>query len=111
MLLEALIAVLIFSMGILAVAGLQTVMLKNTSDANYRAQASHVVQSRLSQILTNPMATHTATNETVASLPGGELTITEPTVGRLNFVVTWQAPGQDEHSYTANASVNFNFTQ
>ena len=40
-LLESLIAILIFSMGILALVGLQAAMISNTSNAKYRADASY----------------------------------------------------------------------
>ena len=49
-LLEALIAVLIFSFGLLALAGLQTVMIKNTDDAKYRAEATFIAQQKLGEI-------------------------------------------------------------
>jgi type IV pilus assembly protein PilV len=40
MLIEALVGILIFSIGILAVMGLQAVSIKNTIDAQYRTEAS-----------------------------------------------------------------------
>ena len=39
MLLEALIAILIFSLGVLALVGLQTVSIRQSSEAGYRAEA------------------------------------------------------------------------
>ncbi len=39
MLLEALIAILIFSLGVLALVGLQTVSIRQSSEAKYRAEA------------------------------------------------------------------------
>ncbi|HLD10157.1 MAG TPA: prepilin-type cleavage/methylation domain-containing protein, partial [Methylophilaceae bacterium] len=45
--LESLIAILIFSMGILALVGLQAAMIKSTSDSKYRAEASFIAQQRL----------------------------------------------------------------
>lgn len=40
MLIEALIGILIFSIGILALIGMQAVAMKNTNDARYRSEAS-----------------------------------------------------------------------
>jgi type IV pilus assembly protein PilV len=40
MLIEALIGILIFSIGILALIGMQAVAIKNTTDARYRSEAS-----------------------------------------------------------------------
>jgi type IV pilus assembly protein PilV len=45
-LLESLIAMLIFSMGILALVGLQAAMVSNTSDAKYRSVASYLAQQK-----------------------------------------------------------------
>lgn len=50
MLLEALIAILIFSMGILAVIGMQAAAIRNSSDAKYRADASYLANSILGQM-------------------------------------------------------------
>lgn len=49
-LLEALIAVLIFSMGIIALMGLQAVSIKNSIDAHYRAEAAYLANQIISQM-------------------------------------------------------------
>lgn len=110
-LLEALIAILIFSFGILAITGLQAAMMKNTADATYRAEAAYVVQQRLGQILINPLALSGSTYE-VPTLPNGTITVRPISAGRLQFVVQWKAAHQDEaaagdelHTYEATTSV------
>lgn len=50
-LLEALIAILIFSMGILAIVGLQAAAVKNAGDAKYRSDASLLVNQLVGQML------------------------------------------------------------
>jgi len=50
MLLEALIAILIFSMGILALVGLQAVSIKNTAEAKYRADAAFLANQIIGQM-------------------------------------------------------------
>lgn len=50
MILEALIAILIFSMGILAIVGMQAASIKNAGDAKYRADASYLANQIISQI-------------------------------------------------------------
>lgn len=50
MLLEALIAILIFSMGILAIVGLQAASIKNSADAKYRTDASFLTNQVISQM-------------------------------------------------------------
>lgn len=49
-LIEALLGILIFSIGILALIGMQSVAVKNTTDARYRAEAAYLANSILSQI-------------------------------------------------------------
>jgi type IV pilus assembly protein PilV len=105
-LLEALIAILIFSMGILAIAGLQTAMSKNTTEANYRSVAAQIVQKELSELMVNPTAAR-AKDIPVAELPNGNLVMTQPATGRVNFLVVWQVPGKDARQYVANASINY----
>jgi type IV pilus assembly protein PilV len=50
MLLEALIGILIFSIGILAVVGLQAASVKNQADAKYRADASYFANQIIGQM-------------------------------------------------------------
>ena len=50
MLLEALIGILIFSIGILAVVGLQAASIKNQTDAKYRADASYFANQIIGQM-------------------------------------------------------------
>jgi type IV pilus assembly protein PilV len=49
-LIEALLGILIFSIGILALIGMQSVAVKNTIDARYRTEAAYLANSILSQI-------------------------------------------------------------
>ena len=53
MLLEALIAILIFSIGILAVVGLQAVSIKNVTDSKHRTEAAFLANKLLSQMWTD----------------------------------------------------------
>jgi type IV pilus assembly protein PilV len=49
-LLEGLIAVLIFSIGVLGIVGLQAAMVKGSSDSKYRIEAGNVAQQRIAQM-------------------------------------------------------------
>lgn len=49
-LLEALVAILIFSMGVLALVSLQAVSIKNSIDAKYRADASYLANQIIAQM-------------------------------------------------------------
>lgn len=110
-LLEALIAILIFSMGILAVVGLQAAMLKNTSDSKYRADASYIAQQRVGQIWVDQgNLSAYAENDTDISdlLPNGTRTTIRDAVNPNQFTVTvrWQQPGTDaQHTFTTIARI------
>lgn len=104
-LLEALIAVLIFSFGILAISGLQGAMMKNTADATYRSEAAYVVQQQLGLMLSNPVGLGGNNKMLVTSLPSGELTTHLLSDSRFQFVVTWQVPGETQHKYEAVTSI------
>ena len=53
MLIEALVAILIFSIGILAVVGMQAAAIKDVTAAKYRSEAAFLVQELLSQMWTD----------------------------------------------------------
>lgn len=96
-LLEVLIAILIFSFGVLAIVGLQASMIKNTSGSKYRADASYIAQKTIGLIWSDPtnLSTYVASNTDISSsLPGGLLTVTQPTVGHFQVTVGWTAPGE-----------------
>lgn len=50
MLLEALIGLLIFSIGILAMIGMQAISIKNSASATYRSEASYLANQIISQM-------------------------------------------------------------
>lgn len=110
-LLESLIAILIFSMGILALVGLQTAMVKNTSDAKYRSEATFVAQQKLGEIWTNSknlagLADYAVVDENIsAQLPDGKRTVTVSPERVVTVMVTWQLPGEVLHNYTTNARI------
>lgn len=112
-LIEALIALLIFSMGILALVGLQAAMLKNTSDSKYRADASFLAQESIGQGWANTSDTVGIGNvanitcnagdpcaDVSNILPNGTRTVTVAARGLVTVTVRWQVPGGDPHSYT-----------
>src|SRR5258708_6419255 len=53
MLLEALVAILIFSVGIIAVMGMQAVSISQVSQSKYRADASYLAQQVIGQMWTD----------------------------------------------------------
>lgn len=126
-LLEALIAILIFSMGVIALVGMQAAMINNTSGSKYRADASFLVQQRLGEIWADP--THLSNfsepsaspTDISALIPNGQRTTTimltpavsptppGPPTGQVRVTVTWQAPGDASvHTESAEARVVVN---
>jgi type IV pilus assembly protein PilV len=60
MLIEALIAILIFSIGILAVVGMQGVAIKNVTESKYRSEAAFLANELISVMWTDAGALTTA---------------------------------------------------
>jgi type IV pilus assembly protein PilV len=56
-LLEALIAILIFSFGILGIVGLQAKAIRFTNDAEYRAEATYLANSLISEMWADDFST------------------------------------------------------
>ena len=108
-LLEALIAVLLFSMGVLALVGLQAAMVKNTSDSKYRAEASFIAQQRIGLIWSDPANAsnylETAGTDISDLLPSGVRTVTNPATDQYVVTITWQQPGQPQHRFTTVATI------
>lgn len=98
-LLEALIAILIFSLAVLALVGLQAAMVRNAGDAKYRADASFIAQERIGEMWADPAnitsGTYVVTNADISRLlPGGRLTVTTPVNGQFTVTVGWTGPGE-----------------
>ncbi len=108
-LIESLIAVLIFSIGVLALAGLQSAMIKSTDDAKYRAEATFIAQQKIGDIWANTqnkasLADYIQT-ESIAQLPNGAREVAISAERVVTVTVTWQLPGRQQHAYSANARV------
>lgn len=107
-LLESLIAILIFSLGVLGIVGLQSSMIKSTSDAKYRSEASYIAQQAIGQMWADPDTPPGDLGEAVdisALLPNGTRTIVALAGGRYVVTVRWQIPGEAAHNFTTIASV------
>ena len=94
---EAMIAILLFSLGVLAIVGLQAAMIKNVDDAKYRTEASYIAQKRIGMMWSDPtnIASYLETNTNISpSLPQGTRTVAAgATTGSYQITVTWQQPG------------------
>lgn len=109
-LLEALVAILLFSMGVLALVGLQAAMIKNTSDAKYRSEASFIAQQRIGMLWADPdnaagYVELSPGTDISDRLPNGKRIVTNPSPGQFVLTVTWQQPGQAQHNFTTTATI------
>lgn len=105
-LLESLIALLIFSMGILALVGLQATMVKHTASAQYRSLASYIVQQKLGELWADPSHIVAVTDQALDDLPNGLYSISSPSAGEVNIVVSWRAPDEStRHNVSTYARI------
>lgn len=131
-LIEALLAVLIFSLGILALVGLQATSVKQSADAKYRSEAALLVNEIIGQMWVSDRTT--AVLEANFESPGGAAyanwharvggilpgvgaaansptapTITIDPAGIATVTVFWNAPnepaGTPVHQYVAVAQI------
>jgi type IV pilus assembly protein PilV len=110
-LIEAMIAILIFSMGVLAIVGLQATMIKNTADSKSRADASYIAQKRIGEMWSDPVSLANgqfleAATDISALLPSGTRTVTQPVPGQYTVTITWREPGdQAQHKFTTTTRI------
>jgi type IV pilus assembly protein PilV len=109
-LLEALIAVLIFSIGILAIVGMQAMAVRVTTDAKYRADASFLASQALGRVWSDPgnIASYAESDTPIASLPNGTRTVVIDN-DRVTVTIRWQPPGDPaQHQFAVSGYVNGN---
>lgn len=120
MLLEALIGILIFSVGVLGLVGLQAAMTKAQTSTKFRADAAYLASelvgtmwgdvAKLSEYQTANCQSNTrcqAWSSKVASmLPNGASTVTVAS-GVVTITITWTPPNEETHRFeTATAVVS-----
>lgn len=117
--LETMVAILIFSLAVLALVGLQASMIKNTSDAKYRADASFLAQNKIAERWGDSTKLAAGESGVTNELPGGRFSVSIPVNGQFTVRVGWTLPGEAvpandttapcfmrvAHCYTAFASV------
>ena len=125
-LLEALIGILIFSIGILALVGMQAPAIKHMSDAKYRSDAAFFANELIGQMWVNrgslgsyayagsgtpPAAIVNWVTSIQNALPGVNSPATLPIIEVAGTTVTvrvrWKLPGgSDVHSHITMAYIN-----
>ncbi len=123
-LLEALIAILLFSFGVLALVGLQANMSKNVSHSKIRSEASFLANQLIgtmwndqpnlaSYAVTSSGCTTTSnTNCTkwysavTQTLPNGNARVTITNTTEVDITLNWQLPGESPSSFQIGASIS-----
>jgi type IV pilus assembly protein PilV len=128
-LLEAMLGILLFSVGILAVVGIQAMAVRNVAESKYRMDASFLANQLIGEMWANrtnmasynfvggtpPSILNTWIARVGAELPG--TTANPPTVNITGTTVTitiyWQAPEEAHlnppplaHQHVVNASID-----
>jgi type IV pilus assembly protein PilV len=95
-LVEAMVAILLFSVGVLAIAGLQASMLQNTADTKYRTEASYIAQQVVGQMWVAPVMADlvSADVDITSQLPGGHMSVVGIAANQFTITVGWTAPGE-----------------
>lgn len=107
-LIESMVALVIFSMGVLALVGLQSAMIKNSSDNRYRAEAQLIAQTHIANMMAYGgdaanYITQVDRDKISTQLPNGTLTFSALTNTMVTVTVGWQVPGGSRHQVNASS--------
>lgn len=96
-LIEGLIAVLIFSMGILGIVALQGNTVRMTTDAKNRMDASFLANNLIARMWVDQanLAAYTGTDVPVGELPNGQRTV-KINGDEVTITYSWRLPGASE---------------
>jgi len=117
-LVEVLVAILLFALGILALVGLQGALTRAQTDAKIRTDASYLASelaatmwgdiSNISAYDGTGCASHTLCkswqDKVARSLPSGAGAVTVAS-SDVQVTVTWQLPGGDTHTYVTHTTI------
>lgn len=121
-LIEAMVAILLFTIGVLALVGLQSAMTRNQTEAKFRGDASFLANevvgtmwgdaANIANYATGNCASYARCNELKTKverlMPGGALTITLGTgaaAGAVTVTVNWTTPNDGTHNYTTSTVI------
>ena len=129
MLIEALIGILIFSIGILALIGMQATAVKNTTDGRYRIEAALLANQVIGQMWvdqanlakydkddgSNYGPRNSWRDNVARMLPGIDVAANtlvptidfDPTINEVTVIIQWKAPGTaDVHRFQMINRIN-----
>jgi len=128
-LIEALIALLLFSLSVLGLVGLQASMARASASAKYRAEAAYLATDLVGRMWVDAanLAQYRDNCDTYvackqwkdkldATLPSGTYSLsicTDATacptqIGRVTLTISWTTPQEGSHSFSTTTSINRN---
>jgi type IV pilus assembly protein PilV len=122
-LIEALIAILIFSLATLGLLGLEASMMRAQGSAKYRADAAYLASDLIGTIWsdTRNIASYDDAScagyerckrwldRMAAALPGAAASASvNTTSGAFTLTIRWQVPNEGPHSFSTATSINAN---
>jgi type IV pilus assembly protein PilV len=119
MLLEVLVAMLIFAIGVLGMVGLQAAMTKAQTGSQFRADAAFLAQRLIGTMWgdVNNLGSYNGANcagyarcsewlnEVAAALPGGTATINTSAQPDVSITIQWTPPNEEQRSYNTTSAV------
>lgn len=119
---EAMVAVLLFTIGVLALVGLQSAMTRNQTDAKLRGDASYLANeivgtmwgdaANISSYATANCAAYARCNDWKGKverlMPNGSVTVTlgsGASAGAVTVTINWTTPGEGAHNYTMSTVI------
>jgi type IV pilus assembly protein PilV len=122
MLIEALVALLIFSFGVLGIVGLQASMTKAQTQSKMRADASLLAQQLIGAMwsdTTNLASYATASctgyarcndwrTRVASALPNAVPAITLLSATDVQITIQWTPPNEQQHTYTTTSAIAVN---
>jgi len=121
-LIEAMVAVLLFTVGVLALVGLQSAMTRNQTDAKLRGDASYLASeivgtmwgdaANVGNYATANCAAYARCNDWKSkverSMPGGSVAVVlgvGAAVGTVTITINWTTPNEGAHNYTTSTVI------
>jgi type IV pilus assembly protein PilV len=119
MLIEALVALLIFAFGVLGVVGLQASMTKAQTQSKFRADASQLAQQLIGTMWSdmpnranyasascgaNPRCSEWTTR-VASALPNGAAAIDVSALPTVGISITWTPPNEQQHRYITSSVI------
>ena len=123
MLIEALVALLIFAFGVLGIVGLQASMTKAQTQAKSRADASLLAQQLIGSMWTDTAANrvryaaascaaYPRCNDWAVrvgtALPNGTATVIVDALPVVEITINWTPPNEQQHSYKTSSAIATN---